>query len=374
LELCKDGEDPYQEANNVLNDWLKDEIIACDKEEGLYIYEIEFDNVEGRKRVKGINCLVKLEEFDKGIVLPHEETLSKAKQDRFDLYKATSCNFSSIYSLYVDEKEDIYPQIEKLSQREPDQTVTLKDGNTHRLWCVYDQEAIESLISSFKDHKLYIADGHHRYETALNYRNYLKEKGESVEDANYVLMTLVHLEHPGLVVLPTHRIVFGIQDFDGDKLLEAGRTYFDITAIDKKELSEHLDEAHRQDKKALVYYYNDKAYLMELKDKESMAELLPDSSVAKRELDVSILHTLVLESLLGIDKENLAKQKNLRYTRDLEEALKAVDDKVADCAFLINPTAVEEIMAIARAKEKMPQKSTYFYPKLITGLVMYKIK
>lgn len=374
LELPGNGKDPYVEAGKVLNDWLKEEIVACDKEAGIYIYEIEFDTTDGRKSIKGLNCLVRLEEFSKGIVLPHEETLSKAKEDRFKLYKATSCNFSSIYSLYVDENKNIYPLIENLSLGEPDRSVTLKDGTTHRLWCIYDKKMIQTLASAFEKQKLYIADGHHRYETALNYRNYLREQGQTTDGADYVLMMLVNLEHPGLVVLPTHRIVYGINDFNGDKLLEAGKAYFDISAIEKTQIAEHLDNTLKQGKKALVCYYDGKAFLLELSDDNIMTELLPESSLAIRKLDVSILHTLILERLLGIDKENLAKQKNLIYTRDIEEAITAVDNKAADCAFLINPTGVEEIIAVSIAGEKMPQKSTYFYPKLITGLVMNKIK
>jgi uncharacterized protein (DUF1015 family) len=184
------------------------------------------------------------------------------------------------------------------------------------------------------------------------------------------MMTLVDMENDGLVVFPTHRIVRGLARFDREKLLADSVAYFDLEDVAPAAISEKLGEAATAGRKAFVLYAGGKVTLMTLKDNAVMEEILPAGSPAYRQLDVNILHLLVLERLLGIDKENMANQKNLIYTRDPAEAMAAVDGGEADCAFLINPTRVDEIAAVAGAGEKMPQKSTYFYPKLITGHVM----
>ncbi|MFV0401172.1 MAG: DUF1015 domain-containing protein [Oscillospiraceae bacterium] len=378
LELPREGENPYIEAGDTLREWLAEEYLACDDKPGLYIYEEEFTAHGQRMTIKGLICRARLEPFEKGVVLPHEETLSKAKTDRLNLMKATGCNFSSIYSLYFDEKKDIFPRLEALSQGEPDKTFSLGDDIIHRLWAVYDEAEIAAVEAAFGDKKLYIADGHHRYETALNYKNWLKEQGELAltsdsHPANYCMMTLVNMENPGLVVFPTHRIVRGLDNFDPEALLAGCGKYFRVEDAAPDALESKLAEYTAKGQKAFALYYKGGAKLLVFTDGEIMKELLPGTSEAYQGLDVNILHTLILERLLGIDKENMANQKNLIYTRDPAEAMAAVNSGEADCAFLIEATRVEEIAAVAGAGEKMPQKSTYFYPKIVTGHIMNKI-
>jgi uncharacterized protein (DUF1015 family) len=373
LELPREGDDPYAQAGETLRAWLKEGVLATDEKPGLYIYEEEFTALGQRMTIKGLTCRVKLEPFSAGVVLPHEETLSKAKTDRFNLMNATNCNFSAIYSLYFDENRSVAARIARLSSGAPDLEFGTADGILHRVWIVTDETETAALSAAFTDKKLYIADGHHRYETALNYKNHLQSQGEQVDDnhpASSVMMTLVDMENDGLVVFPTHRIVRGLAHFDREKLLADSVAYFDLEEVAAAAIVEKLGEAATAGRKAFVLYADSKATLMTLKDNAVMAELLPAGSPAYRQLDVNILHLLVLERLLGIDKENMANQKNLIYTRDPAEAIAAVDGGEADCAFLINPTRVNEIAAVAGAGEKMPQKSTYFYPKLITGHVM----
>ena len=297
------------------------------------------------------------------MVLPHEETLSKAKTDRFNLMDATGCNFSQIYSLYIDEQKQTGRLIDALSGRAADVCFTDAEGVTHRLWCVYDEAAIAQIAAQFAARRLYIADGHHRYETALHFSKHLKEKGVVTGDnhpANYVMMMLVDLDHDGLVVFPTHRMVCGLPSFDQAALLEACKEHFDVSAQTGLDTIEStLDGLYQQGKKVL-------------RDLSVLDGLVPGGSAALCGLDVTVLHTLVLENLLGIDKQNMAEQRNLKYTRDLSEALESVQSGRANCSFLLNPTRVSEIKDVAAAGEKMPQKSTYFYPKLITGLVMNK--
>lgn len=371
LELPK-GKNPYEEAGKTLQNWLEQEILKQDEKPSLYIYEEEF-SVQGTvKKFKGCIARVKLEEFSKGVVLPHEETLSKAKQDRFNLMKATNCNFSQIYSLYMDEQHEITARLDRLSDSTPVNELTDTDSVTHRLWIVTDPEEIEAICQAFADKKLYIADGHHRYETALNYRNYCRENGIGDEGHDYVMMMLVDMEHPGLVVLPTHRLVRDLAHFDKEELLKGCSAYFDITEEEDIHSAEaKLAELYEQGKKAFAFYCGENSYsLMVLKDANAAAALLPGKSQALQQLDVTVLHTLVLEKVFGIDAENMAKQINLTYVKQFEDAIASVDNGKAQCAFILNPTRVTEIRDVAAAGEKMPQKSTYFYPKLITGLVM----
>lgn len=376
LELPR-GETPYETAGATLKEWLAEGVLAQDDKAGIYLYEEEFTVKGETKRVKGFISLVKLEEFEKEIILPHEETLSKAKADRFNLMSSTYCNFSQIYSLYFDENRKVATIIERLSAGRPDVEFTAEDGIVHRLWCVYEQEEINTVAKLMEDKKAYIADGHHRYETALNFRNHLREQGIITDDShlgNYVMMMLVNMEHEGLVVFPTHRIVKNLASFDEQAVLRACEQYFDIETK-HGDMQAPLEEKYNQGKKSFVLYTGKKEWRqLTLKDDKVMTELLPEMSEAYKNLDVSILHTLVLERIFGIDKENMANQVNLRYTRDFDEAIEAVDGGEANCAFIINPTRVSEIAAVAAAKEKMPQKSTYFYPKLITGLVMNKLQ
>lgn len=216
LELPR-GENPYEDAKATLKKWLDTGVLKQDEKDSIYIYEEEFTAYGKKNKFKGCITRVKLEEFSKGIVLPHEETLSKAKKDRFELMKATNCNFSQIYSLYMDEKHTIRNALDKLSAGKPEIELTDNDGVTHRLWIVTDEAEISAICKEFDDKKLYIADGHHRYETALNYRNYCRENkiGDGGED--YVMMMLVDMEHEGLVVFPTHRIVRDLESFDAEK-------------------------------------------------------------------------------------------------------------------------------------------------------------
>ena len=377
LELPKEGENPYATAKDILKLWEDKGVLMREDKPALYIYEEEFTAYGNRNSIKGLICRLKVEEFSKGVVLPHEFTLSKAKEDRLNLMKATNCNFSQIYGLYMDEEHTSLATIDALSEGAPDMQFTDDDNITHRMWIVKDEDAIAKLTSDFTDRKIYIADGHHRYETALNYRNYCREQGIAKEgDAcDYQMIFLCDMLHPGLVVFPTHRIVRDLESFDVDTVLAKCEEYFDIEKFDTAEgMEKILADKDTEGKKAFGFYTgNSKWYLLTLKDISVMDSVLPDMCVASRQLDVSVLHSLVLEKIFGIDKENMAQQINLTYTKFFEEALSVVDEGKAQCSFVLNPTKVTEIRDVASAGEKMPQKSTYFYPKMITGMVMNKL-
>lgn len=374
LELPKEGEDVYKTAGEVLDMWRNTGVLVHEIKPAVYIYEEEFNAYNKRSSVKGIIVRVKVEEFSKGVILPHEFTLSKAKADRFNLMKATNCNFSQIYALYMDEEHTTLKTIDRLSDRKPDQKFTDNDHVTHKLWIITDEKVIEKLVNDFADRKLYIADGHHRYETALNYRNYCRENGISKEGdpQDYQMMYLVDMQHPGLVVFPTHRMVRDLESFDKDEVLKGCEEYFDIKKFTSVgNVNSELAKQYKQGKKAFGFYCGKgEWYLLVLKDIEVMAKVLPDLSEASQQLDVSVLHSLILEKTMGIDKENMANQINLTYTKFFEEAIMKVDKGEFQCSFILNPTRVTEIRDVAAAGEKMPQKSTYFYPKMITGMVM----
>lgn len=373
LELPEQSEAGYNTAKETLNAWISDGLLKTDDTESLYIYEEKF-SVGGKDySFRGFVCYVKLAEFSEGVVLPHEETLSKAKTDRFNLLNSTGCSFSQIYSLYSDENGETAKSIAKLSKDAPIHSFTDADGVTHSLWIAEKSEETVKIAEQFKNRRLYIADGHHRYETALNFRRYCRENGVSNENSEYVMMFLIDMENDGLVVFPTHRMVRNLENFSDAELLKKCEQYFSVEKIESADMGV-LEREYNANEKAFIFCSKSGYYLLKLKDISVMDKMFPDSSEALRRLDVTVLHSLVLERILGIDKENMAKQINLTYTRDATEAEEAVKNGTANCSFLLNPTRISEIAAVAAASEKMPQKSTYFYPKLITGLVMNKIK
>ncbi|MBQ6569714.1 MAG: DUF1015 domain-containing protein [Clostridia bacterium] len=376
LELPK-GEKPYEQAAELLEKWESEGILALEDKPAIYIYEEEFTAYGQTKKVRGIICRVHLEEFEKGIVLPHEFTLSKAKQDRFNLMSTTNCNFSQIYSLYMDDEKNTAGKISALASVAPEIDFDDGAGVIHRLWTITDPATLAALCSDFNDRKLYIADGHHRYETALNYRNHLLEQGKATpgDGSHYVMMMLVDMQNDGLVVFPTHRMVRDLESFDAQALCEKAKQYFEVTkCVGVGSAEAALAKLYAENKKAFAMYAGGDEYtLFVLRDHAVMDKKLPDLSPASRQLDVAILHTLILEEFLGIDKENMAQQINLTYTKTFDEAIEKVRSGEFQCSFILNPTRVTEIRDVAAADEKMPQKSTYFYPKLITGLVMNKL-
>ena len=377
LELPREGADPYAVAAEELARMTKEGVLRREETDCLYLYREAF-TVKGRAYAfTGIVARVGLVPFSEGVVLPHEWTLSKAKQDRFALMDATRCNFSSIYSLYEDESGATAGRIARLTAAAPDQSFTDGEGVTHSLWIVRDPAETAALCADFADRKLYIADGHHRYETALAFRDHLRETGQAVpgDAADYCLMTLVALDDPGLVVFPTHRVVRGLEGFDAAALATSCADAFDVAPLaDDTDDDALLAAAAQKGETAFVFYAGrGKAWLLTLRDTSGVDAACPDASAAYKELDVTRLHSLILEKRLGIDKANMAAQINLTYTRSAEEAKALVDRGEANACFLINPTRVAQIRAVAAAGDKMPQKSTYFYPKLITGLVMNRL-
>lgn len=359
-ETDTDLDNRYTRAGKDLNKWLEDGILKIEDKPCFYVYEEEFSLADGTKKsIKGLISRVMLQEFSDNVVLPHEQTLSKAKEDRFNLMSTTFANFSQIYSLYMD-KEQVIPTLIEKSPKIELANFTDDYGIVQRLWKIEDEEYITEIEKAFKDKQLFIADGHHRYETGLRFKNAHPE----LEEAKDIMMFLIDLENDGLVIFPTHRIVFDL-DVDANEIIKNAKA-FDVTECEKGE--GNIENA-KMPSFVMVTPYKD--YVLTLKDYDYILKAIPEGSEAYRTLDVNVLHTLLLEPL-GIDKENMAAQKNLRYTRDENEAREEVAKGNANLAFLMNATRVDQIRDVSLAGEKMPQKSTYFYPKLTTGLVMNK--
>jgi len=370
LEKPEGGENRYADAAKTLDEWIGKGILARDDKEGIFVYRERF-TVKGKEYFfSGMICLVKLCEFSERIILPHEETLSKAKTDRFNLLKNTHCNFSSVYSLYLDEEKKIEKVLCKAQESAPEHEFTDGDGVTHSLWKIDDRDEIDFIVNEMRSKQLFIADGHHRYETSLNFRKYLKEHPEEDNgcDSEHILMTLVNMDNEGLVVFPTHRLIKDLP-VDKEALKKKCSADFEIKELIGIENIEKTLEENRGVHAFALYTGGDTFTLFLRKDGADVE----GRSKAYCDLDVTVLHTLILEKALGIDKENMANQINLRYTRSFEEAVKSVKDGESSAAFILNPTKVREIKSVALASDKMPQKSTYFYPKLITGLVINQL-
>ena len=369
----------YTRARDYLNQWMAEGILKFEDEPAYYLYEEVFSLPDGSaKSLKGLISAVELVPFSEKIVLPHEETLSKAKADRFQLMDATHANFSPIYFLYMDEKKTVNRIIHEVSKEKPEESFQSADGITHNLWIIKDKALLTQIENAFKDKQLFIADGHHRYETALNFRDKLKRETPGFDEShggNFILAFAVEMDDPGLVVLPTHRILQNLDGFDEQKTVDALQANFSVKKINAQNPAKDAEMALKNvcDETAFAFYTGkDYFYLLELKNNEAMKKALPARSDAYRGLDVSVLHTLILDGLFGIDTENMANQKNLIYTKFADEAIDSVKQGKAQCSFLLNATKVQQIKEVSLLNEKMPQKSTYFYPKLITGLVINK--
>jgi uncharacterized protein (DUF1015 family) len=372
----------YTRAAALLEEWLRNDILLRSAEPAFYIYEMEYKAGGRVRKVRGFISLVRIEDYDSGVVKPHETTLSGPKTDRLNLLRACKASFSQIYSLISDPRGTVGSVLAAAPKR-PDMEVTSADGVVHRVWTYTDKEGIDTIVRHMADQPIFIADGHHRYDTALNYRNERRTvAGSSTgsEGFNYVPMFLARIEDPELTVLPAHRALFNLTDFHPRTFEEDLNRYFNIERIDFTKKSEPADRktvletmAGRADH-AHVFGMRVKEehsyYLLSLRNVADMDTLIPGKSPAYRQLDVSILHHLIIDRLLGIKMETHKLGLNIEYIKEADEAVKRVADGSAEVVFLMNPTKVTEVRDVASAGERMPQKATYFYPKLLSGLVV----
>ncbi|MDN5346648.1 MAG: hypothetical protein PWP65_212 [Clostridia bacterium] len=364
----------YTRAATYLKEWLRAGILQKDPTPHFYIYQQSFPGENGELLTRtGLVGRVRLVPYTSGEILPHEETLPKAKADRLALLQACRTNFSPIFSLYVDRERKVDNILQEfISQNPPWAEFTDPEQTTHRLWALGNPDLIDSIEKSFAQQTIYIADGHHRYETALEYS--LGRQGSGNEGYNYVMMVLVNLYDPGLVILPTHRLVRNLASFSLDNFLKKVRVNF-LVEETSLSLEDFLAGLKTQGLHTLGFYAGgQKFFYLKLKPELDLDRLYaPDKSPGWRRLDVAILHGLILEPLLGIGQAQREGESNLTYTRDAAQAYQEVKKGNQQMAFFLLPTPVEQVLAVAASGDKMPQKSTYFYPKLITGLVLHPL-
>jgi uncharacterized protein (DUF1015 family) len=371
----------YIQAGQTLRDWQAQGVLVRD-DAAYYIYEQEFE-VPGTAEVKkrrGVLGALRVEEFGE-TVKPHEHTLSGPKQDRLNLLRAARTNTSPIFGLFADDDGWVERVLETVCVTPPLASALDSEGITHRLWRLHDDESVNAIQAAFENEPIFIADGHHRYETALNYRNERQAQAEKegrawtgYEDENFVMMMCVSTSDDGLVVLPTHRLVKNVDAAKVNGLLDALAEYFDIEEVEYHSapqqaamlldaLSELPDERGR-----LGLNLPGRAYVLQLRAGDTHLASMEDSrSRAYNNLDVSLLHTLIMQNLLGVGPSELAAGQHVSYTINAAEAIQKVNEEEYALAFILRSTPVAQVQEVADAGDKMPQKSTYFYPKLVTG-------
>jgi uncharacterized protein (DUF1015 family) len=366
-EKRQNPETPYPDAGAILKSWIQDGVLAQDPQPAMYAYYQEY-TAEGESRVqRGVIALLDLENSSSGI-LPHEHTLAAPKQDRLRLMRSIEANEDLIYMLYSDDSLTVNRIMdESIAGKQADIAVADEYGAIHRVWAMTDPSALEKIQHAMQSRKLFIADGHHRFETSVNFMNECKEKGwkpAGVESFHKRMITCFNSAN-GVTILPTHRLIRDLPDFDPELFLRNIENQFIVQPVSSASV---LWKEMRKGEEETVFGFYPAAlrqfYLLRLKGERQMP----------RPLDVSVLHSLLLERVLGIDESKLAAQSNIDYYREREACVELVDEGSYQAAFFLNPTTAEQMQRIASRGEKMPQKSTDFYPKLLTGLVFMKME
>ena len=369
-------DESYQRAARYLDTWLETGVFASDEEVSFYVYEQEFTNPLDGERLSrlGLFCALKLSPYEEGVVLPHEETRKKAKEDRMHLMRTTSANTEPIFGLYEDEKNSVRSELlQTMQASNPMLTATVGD-EIERVWRISDSVILSRIANMFADASIWIADGHHRYETGLSYRDERRKALSSpLADmaCDYILIILSAFNDPGLVVLPTHRLVRNIPSNTLAELPNNLRELFEVERMESEEMLKRLatpDDTHRFGM-ALARG----SYLLTLRDLDTAIRRITGHADVWKKLDVSLLQELILSGQMGISAEQLATTPDIAYTRDTHEALNKVAEGECQVAFILAPPHADDVRHVALSHEKMPPKSTYFYPKQWSGLLMRKV-
>jgi uncharacterized protein (DUF1015 family) len=380
------GENVYMRAARDFSAWREQGVLAQEHEPCVFAYAQRFQ-VPGTGIVKerrGFIALGKLHDYAERVVFRHEQTLSKPKSDRLNLLKATRAHFGQIFMLYSDPSGSVEKTLYD-GKGTADAEVTDEYGVVHRLWRVNNPATIRLLTTAMADKKLIIADGHHRYETALNYAKEHAAAATAQAELSAtglpqppypeaaVMMTFVNMDSDGLVILPTHRVVHSLSSFDAAAFRVKAEEYFTVETLAPGDAQSYLGTLSAQNGTAFAAVTRGGDFLLRAKP-EAMAKALADLPERQRQLDLTQLHAIVLDRLLGLDAEKVREQTNLRYLRDAGEAVEQVRKGEADVAFLTNPVTMEQLREVAFAGEVMPQKSTDFFPKLLSGLTIYALE
>jgi uncharacterized protein (DUF1015 family) len=356
----EDG-DPYEHADETLEEWTLQGILTADREPALWALTQEYAAPDGSRQVRrGLLCRVRVTPYGPGLVRPHERTQPGPKEDRLRLTQATRHNLSPIFSLH---EGDAWRHLEGYTRGEPWGEVTDDEGTIHRIWRISEPDAHRAAAAELAESELLIADGHHRYETARTYADEIGGDGPH----RYTLMALVSLEDPGLTVFGYHRLLSNLGASEAQEALGAAiREHFEFEPV----ALEQLDPAGEEG--IGVFGYIDahlrQGYRLRLKDPAVLEAAMPDASPAFRELDAAILESLLLRDALGMSADEIEAKRGIAYTASAEKALASLDEGT-HAAFLMRPTPVQQVRDVAAAGETMPPKSTYFFPKLLTGIV-----
>ncbi|MFZ0804474.1 MAG: DUF1015 domain-containing protein [Terriglobales bacterium] len=382
------GENTYTRAAAYFRDWRRQGVFLPEAQPSIYSYVQHFTVPGGGKELerRGFIALGELEDYSDGVVFRHEQTLAKPKADRLDLLRATRAHFGQLFMLYSDATGEIDGLLAAAAAA-PEIETRDEYGVRHQVSKISDPSLVNLVRSKMRDKKLIIADGHHRYETALNYRNERRSTADTappwaggfsseIPPYEMVMMTFVNMDSPGLLILPTHRVVHGLAGFTAEGLRQKASEFFSVeevdSAVDATRAGGILREAGRSGT-ALMAVTADRVFLLDT-PKAARSNLFSGLSVRQQALDVVQLHRCLLEGVLGISEEAIRNQQNISYVRDAEEAMARVRSGGAQVAFLMNPVRMRQVRDIAFAGEVLPQKSTDFYPKLLSGLTIYALE
>ena len=365
----------YTRSSVTFKKWIEDGVLVEEEKPGFYVYSQEYD-YEGESVCRvGFFARVRAEDFSAGNICPHEFTLAKAKQDRMNLLKACRANFSPVFGLFSDPSGEIDASLNQTMKGEPFAVIE-ENGILNKAWRLDDGETLAFIIGQFHDKKIFIADGHHRYETALNY---YKENKKEVVDSAHVMMFLTNLDAQSLAVYPIHRLIKSPTFFDETVFMNQVKKYFAVAPLDKgvekNEIRKALDSVSEDEIVFCVYFGQGRGYFVKVKEKANILPLLEvGESEELKVLDVAQLHTVVLKNILNIDTKQSSDQKYVTYKVDMVEALGRVDSGEFNLAFFMNATPVSEVRKLAEKGIRLPQKATFFYPKLLSGLVINKFE
>jgi uncharacterized protein (DUF1015 family) len=364
IDLPQGDPDPYESARELFDTWQLQGALVRDREPALWVHTQEYDGPGGKRLTRrGFFCRVRIEGYGPGRVRPHERTHPGPKEDRLRLTRATRANLSPIFSLYSDPSGTAWAALEPATGQAPWAEVSDADGTVHRIGRVSDPVAIAAVQDATRDAELLIADGHHRYETMAEYAEEVGGEG----DHRYILMCLVALEDPGLTVFPTHRVVNRLDEARQEALADALRRDFEIADVALEDLAPPAGEGPLQ--MGYIDAHAKRPFRLTLKDQAIADAALRDRAEPYRRLDTGILEALVLKGTLGLSDDDISHFNGLFYARDADEAVAMVTTGEYDAAFLMRPTPVGQVRDLAAAGENMPPKSTYFFPKLLTGLL-----